>query len=104
MIRLRSVDDARHGSRDAAQLFSVVAESMLHSDVKRGENGGRSSRTTASPANRARGSVATRRKNFPPPLPPSAREWNRSGLAPSSSCRSAAATTSSPQPPSRSRE
>lgn len=29
------------GQRDAQQLFLVVAENMLHSDVKRGENAGR---------------------------------------------------------------
>ena len=38
-IHIEQVNNAGHG--DGQQLFLVVAENMLHSDVKRGENAGR---------------------------------------------------------------
>jgi hypothetical protein len=38
-IHIEPVNNAGHG--DGQQLFLVVAENMLHSDVKRGENAGR---------------------------------------------------------------
>jgi hypothetical protein len=70
-----------HGSVDA-QLFLVIAESMLHSDVKRGENGGRS--LTHDGVVRQIAPVAQIKslaEEFSSTFPVhAAREWNRSNL------------------------